>query len=202
MADTTILNNGAHWEGLTEELEYVKQHRRYPISRKTLPVVGVLLLLLLIATQWLLHTFTSTADNTYIQWFLLAMVLVLVVSSMARFWSMLRFVTLPTYKDAVGNSKLIAQFLKEQHINALAHPLAAHVYMVQSREIGSGKSTQKEIMIIVADNKRILINSHYANNRWYATRPRRKCGQIVKEMRIWLEANMHPTRTAAEATTR
>ena len=197
MTKRDIENYGIHWDDIAIELSFIKQHKRYPISKKMLlSIAAIVFILLIVSMQLMFITFANNAEYKYLSMVILAIALLTAADRAIKLWRTLKFEELLSAKNASGNNQLISRFLAEQQILSHVHLEDSNIFMVQSREIDNDEKPQKEIMILIADNNRILINSHYSNMWWYASGPYRRSDLLSKQLAEWLLTTLHPHRSA------
>ena len=184
-------NQQAQWENnLLHELEYIKKHLRYKPKRKTyVPVVfwGSVLLLVGIACIVLLVTSPDHKRN-YI--FLLVGISTFIIHPLIiiRYLSSLTFTSISTDFFSQQNQYLIERFLKSENMMIYRHPEAPEVFQIQSRNLYSDRD-YREIIIFIADDMRILINSHFTNGGWTLANARRHHRQMGDKLKKWIAEN-------------
>ncbi len=194
MAKSDTNNYGIHWDDIANELSFIKQHKRYPIGKKMLvPIAAIVFIIVVVSIQWVL---TTQAENRLLNMVILSFAFLTVVVRAMKLWNTLQFQELPSAKNTTDNSMLISRFLAEQQVLSDVHARDSNIFMVQSKEIGNEEMAKKEIMILIADNNRILINSHYSNMWWYASSPRRRSDVLAKKLAEWLDTTLQPHRSA------
>ena len=80
-----------------------------------------------------------------------------------KYYLTLRFRTvqaLPTTTDNIG---LLSNFLQRNHFAFQQHPDAPEVFQIISRNISAGNE-DREVLVFIADNGRILLNSHFTQS--------------------------------------
>lgn len=87
------------------------------------------------------------------------------------------------------NIQLIHEFLTKNNLAWIQHPEAIEVIMMMSQNLDQRGDT-REIVVFIADNDRILINSHYSFNshRKIIGQPHYKA--IAAALQLWLLGRM------------
>ncbi|MCW3122558.1 MAG: hypothetical protein JWQ38_2050 [Flavipsychrobacter sp.] len=169
-----------------DDLVFIKKHLRYPMSKKTLPATAFIALSLffIFRTLWL-TVLIEQRGNIWTGVFLAAMMVIAFASGVMRYWRTLKFRSIPTPYFANENIKLIDSFLRVQQLNLYRHPKAPEVFQILSRAMGN--SAQREVMIFIADDKRILINSHFTNQKWLISPASKNAGQMAGQLKEWIK---------------
>jgi hypothetical protein len=164
----TIANssNDAQWDSkLFKDLSFIKKKLRYPLTAKTLaPVLMVAVITVLIAFVLLssyIHNQGAHKLNYNLPIFF-AVSFIPITVSIVRYVQSLKFISIPTQYFGTENMALIEKFLKAQHLAVFHHPEAPEVFQIISKSIDQYKD-KREVMIFIADDKRILVNSHFTN---------------------------------------
>ncbi len=176
-----------HWKNsLLNDLVFIKKHLRYPINKRTIPAAlsAVLILFFAVRVIWT-ALFASGRVHYGAGWFLAGTLLIVAIARISRYWRSLRFLAIPTPFFANENRKQIEDFLRWQQLNVYRHPQAPDVFQILSRPRNSN-SPQREVMIFIADDKRILINSHIINQKWSIAPPSRNAGNMAAMLYKWL----------------
>lgn len=174
-ANTSILTkylNGREdtkWDdSLANSLSFIKRHRRYPFSQMTLmPLITSLALLA--SLIWLTFDFLSSGTRTgssfpFLIVFLMA---VPILAAISRYFNLIRFRAIHTPFALSENMKIVQRFLEEQKLVTFRHPEMPEIFQIISKNI-SAVGEDREVLIFVADDQRILINSHYTSSRkWF-----------------------------------
>ncbi|RYZ46815.1 MAG: hypothetical protein EOP49_22610 [Sphingobacteriales bacterium] len=124
--------------------------------------------------------------------------LVPTVMSVRRYVDLIRFTEVPTPYFLAANMKLIQEFLKDNQLLMLRHSDAPEVFQIISRNI-STVGEEREVLIFIADDRRILVNSHFTTSRRRfrmfsaPTHHREMIGKLKK----WMAAREQPGRMVA-----
>jgi hypothetical protein len=178
----------AKWDDkLLNELVFIKKHLRYPFSRKTLPSVLFLtgLLFLFLRMLWVM-VFISNKLKVAAWWLLLGVLVLIVAISLYQYMQVLRFKVIATPYAVAENMKLVNDFLLSQQLAIYQLPGAPEVSQIASRPVGYGKHEQQEVMIFIADDKRILINSHFTKTKFMEP-PSRNSKKMAKMLNQWIQ---------------
>ena len=160
-------NTGPQWNStLLHDLVFIKQHLRYPFSKKTLPKTFIVAFLLIIGVRMMGFVFLAAhSNNLFFKLFIIPLLVVIIIGSFYQYYRTLQFRSIPTPFFANENRKLIEVFLRSQQLMLYQHPDAPEVFQIASRAIGGGKNPQREIMIFIADDKRVLITRNIPSPR-------------------------------------
>jgi hypothetical protein len=180
---------GPQWNNsLFDDLAFIKQHLRYPMSKKTLPSAALIGILLFFISRALWMTMlTGLHGHVAVTIFLGVMMAIIFVSGIQRYYGTLRFHSIPTPYFATENLKLVETFLRMQQLNLYRHPKAPEVFQILSRPLGN--SEQREVMIFIADDKRILINSHFINQKWVLSAASKNANGMARQLQQWISQN-------------
>jgi hypothetical protein len=179
---------GPQWNNkLLDDLVFIKKHLRYPISKKTIP--SVFLIAIFIGFAFRMATVTLLVNHkgghTALSWFFAIMIMVIFGSGILSYLHTLRFKSIPTSFFAVENMRSVEKFLKSQQLNTYRHPKAPEVFQIVSRPLGH--TEQREVMIFIADDKRILVNSHFINQKWSLNTSSRNARKMANRLAGWLK---------------
>jgi hypothetical protein len=188
------LHTGAanpQWESnLVKDLYFIKKHLRYPFSRKTLaPALMFGLLMagisrMCVVILWATHIRQHTVSNVLIT---VALIVACIGICVFRYMQLLRFVTVHTSFTAAENQELMQRFLVGQNLAFSRHPEAPEVFQIISRNISPSKREQREVMIFIADNKRVLLNSHFTNRGFALTPDSGHYRQMANRLHQWVK---------------
>jgi hypothetical protein len=190
-------NAGPQWSSkLIDDLSFIKKHHRYPLSKKTL-IPTFSLLLIVACSSWMIYTtvFRHKMEISAIIWFVLLLLAVSVFGAIYNYYNLLRFKTIPTGYASLENRKLVDEFLTSQQLNVFRHPQAPEVLQILSRPLGNN-TEQREVMIFIADDKRLLINSHFINQKWTVSPQSRNYRIMANRLKEWMKIH-YPARGAS-----
>ncbi len=190
---------GAEWkDSLAEDLTFIKEHKRYRISKRTMPSV-LLFVSFLVSTAYMLRTslMISYKGHVALSIGLVLLLLLLAVSHIVRYMRSLRFQTIGTPFVMNENVKILASFLKAQGVNVYHHPKKKEVVQILSRPLGNNPN-QREVMVFIADDNRILVNSHFAGMKWGMASSSSNAGRMAKKLAEWVALNYEAGSTIAK----
>lgn len=161
-------NENARWnKELVRELAYIKQHLRYkPKISKLLPAIfsGIFLLLLVVTVAT--SAYYKISNGKELSALAIAMFSIIVanfIASMVRYMQSLKFISIPTGLYLSDSVATLQSFLHHHKFAFTRHPEMPEVFQIMSRNISAGKE-DREIVLFVADDNRILMNSHFTNS--------------------------------------
>ncbi|MBA3827497.1 MAG: hypothetical protein H0X33_01030 [Taibaiella sp.] len=185
-------NTEGEWSSsLIKDLSFIKKNLRYPLSKKTLVpgiIIGLVIALVLRITfiGWTLKNGSHRGSwATYLLIFFIAVPLVI---SIARYIQTLKFIAIPTAYYLGENMQLLQKFLESERLITLRHPDAPEVFQIVSKSVSQYKD-EREIMIFIADDKRILINSHFTNTGFTIVPASKHYKQMGKMLSSWISAH-------------
>ncbi|WP_276134254.1 hypothetical protein [Polluticoccus soli] len=157
----------ARWsDDLVNEMSYIRQHLKYrPKAKRLLPAVfsGIFLILLLITIAASVYDRAGRGERPATLSILMAIAVVTNFSaSIIRYLQSLKFISVPTDYHIAENRVLVQEFLKLHHLAFSQHPDIPEVFQILSRNISAGEE-DREILLFIADDKRILLNSHFTS---------------------------------------
>jgi hypothetical protein len=187
----------AHWHSpLLKDLGFIRKHLRYPVNKRTIlsiiPIIGSSVFLLLIATLFFTSInngdkrFTLTFENIGV-FFVVGLVFFTIGLAIYRRIQTLRFIAVKSDFGLNENVRIIRLFLEQQHIAYFHNPDAAEVFQIASRPLDR-ENDQREIMVFIADDYRVLINSHFSNEkgdrgiREISNKENRRMAKALKDM--------------------
>ena len=174
-----------NWEHtILKDLSFIKKNLRYPINGKTLAptiVIGIGLLFLL-RTVWLSLLIRNSSFFPY----LIAVIVVIgIVASILRYLRVIRFTSITSPYFLSDNIKAIEHFLQSQHLTFAQHPEAPEVFQILSKNLGFRRE-QREVMVFIADDKRILVNSHFIPQKYTISQPSGHARGMARMLENWL----------------
>jgi len=171
-----------------QDLSFIKQNLRYPISRRTL-LPAILSGLSLIGAIYLVYWLFYLKDkNLLLTIFLGVTLLIPAIRVVQRHLGVLKFISIPTDYYLAENMQLLQRFLEAERLIVFRHPEAPEVFQIISRSIDSF-GDEREVLIFIADDKRILINSHFINTRkrYSIIAAQRHHNQMANIFKAWLK---------------
>lgn len=193
----------ATWENrLLNDLAFIKQHRRYPMSKRTIAPAALLgfSLLAMLRILWPL-IFITTSDNTVkrqpiLQWILILAAVLTAVLILFQAVRVLIFDKLATSFHIQGNIALLKKFFTANHLAYTQHPEAPEVFMIISRNLDmNSKNDYREVMVFIADDNQILVNSHFTGRKFSIAPPSRNYKRMAKELQRWLNSHINSSNT-------
>lgn len=190
-------NNGnAHWQSdLVSELAYIKQHLKYkPKLVRLLPAVfsGLFVILLIVTVSVAIYYQAGTGERRgpfSIIW--AASMCMIFAASVVRYLQSLKFISIPSDYHLTENIVLVQSFLRSRRLAFSHHPQIPEVFQILSRNISAGKE-DREVLLFIADDKRILINSHFTSG-WNLFPRRRHHWEMAKMLKDYINNLDHST---------
>lgn len=191
------LNNpsGSHdWQNeLLRDLAYIKAHKRYKLGKKTIAPASIIAVLLLtiarLAWPFIFLSFSAmpTQQSYLLQWLFTLSIAFLLLTVVYSFFKVLKFETLTTPQFMQENIVLLHKFFTQNHLAYTQHPEAPEVFMIISRNLdANAKKDYREVMVFIADDKQILVNSHFTGKKFNITPPSRNYKRMARELQRWL----------------
>lgn len=169
------------------DISYIKSRLRYPAGiRIFLPAIIGMLVLAIAAVIAFSVVFKQQSPQ-YTPLFIGAGVCIITWMISSRFYRELQFISIQTGFDSKRNQQLIDSFLKARHMVVFRHPQATEVFQIISKNINPIKE-QREILVFIADEQRILINSHFTNSGFSLVPGVRHHRQMAAELQLFLSA--------------
>ncbi len=84
-----------------------------------------------------------------------------VIAGMVRYRRSLKFAVLPTRVNKAGNRLILERFLREQQLQVVNHPLSKDIFQIVSTPVSTKTGDMRQVMVFIADEGRILLNSHF-----------------------------------------
>ena len=180
-------NVGPQWNSkLLEDLTFIKKHLRYPFSKRTIPSVFVVLVFLFGLSRIILPLTLSVGRNPTVEVVCISVIILMVILAFYQYYRTLMFAVIPTPFTRNENRALIDKFLRSQQLATYTHPEAPVVLQIVSRALGNSKNEQREVMIFIADDYRILINSHFINLRFTISPQSHNYRQMANRLKEWM----------------
>lgn len=176
------------WDNrLIADIGFIKKHLRYPIGRYTILPFALLALIIpvLVIIIYLMIIGRHAGDHSFRPFIGIALPVIVGCIFARRAWDMLHFRAVPTPYFATENQLLLLRFLQAHHFAFARHPDAPEVFQIMSKSI-SALQDEREIIVFIADDRRILINSHFTQNRYKASGGTSHLRQIEGLLERWL----------------
>jgi hypothetical protein len=180
----------AQWDSLVADLAFIKKHLRYPIGRKTMAPLLMIGIILAIMSRMFAFVFFAAHAHQYIfshPQVIVVFAILLFCIFIVWYIQLLRFVSIQTPYTLAGNMQLLQQFLSSQNLAFARHPKAPEVFQIMSKNMNEFKGEQREIMIFIADDKRILVNSYFIQKGFSITPTTRHYRQMANRLRNWVK---------------
>jgi len=189
--------SNADWDSaLIKDLSYIKSRLRYPPRRSTImPALVWSLLILIMMALVLLTILNRNSEGLSIPGINIIMAIstvTLFVGNIVRYLQSLKFITVHTGNFLAENISLLDGFLTSQCMLVFRHPDAPEIFQIQSRNLSAGKE-DREIIVFIADDNRILINSHFTNRGWGISPAQRHHKQMAGMLRAYIQSNANNT---------
>lgn len=175
------------WQDSTlNDLDYIKIHLRYPWKNgmKTPLFIGIAFALFSVVLFLLEMTVTKT-DNPFIQYFLPLSSLSLAAFSISRYLKSLKFTDISTGLGKDLNQQLICSFLLEKQLLIYEHPQCPDIIQILSRPVNI-HSEQREVLVFIAEENHVFINSHFTENHWISVLKNRHDKPMAKAIQQYI----------------
>lgn len=186
-------NTKANWENdIVKDLSFIKEKRRYPINKKTFrPAIIAAILITVLSRLGLAFIITQSSPGSLTEIIVAGVLVILILSLFYKYYQTLIFQTITTRYGLQKNQELLTKFFKASHLAYTQHDDAPEVYMIISRNLNSNPEKDfREIMVFVVDDKRILVNSHFTDNKFSITPPSRNFKKMADELSKWLDRHI------------
>jgi hypothetical protein len=185
---------------LIGQLGFIRKHRRYPFNRRTLlpflSVIGIVPGLLALAAALYIHPPNNRSSAIFIPVLFICMSFPAIAAAV-RYWRSLRFTSVAALPDQAGNMQLLERFLRDSRFAYNRHPDAPEVYAIVSTPIRA-MDGEREVVIFIADAGRILINSHFTQNRFRAFIGQVRYMELARNLRAWIRQQHQPDEYALQ----
>ena len=162
------LDQGAKSAGLYEDLAFIKKTLRYPLRRALLlPLLAWSLIVAALFFFTVFRLLGNTDLSAGKHWFAGLIPLVCsvpVIAGLLRYLRSLKFTVLRTGRPIVENRVLLERFLKEQQLQVVNHPMSKDIFQIVSTPVSAKTGDMRQVMVFIADEGRILLNSHFTSN--------------------------------------
>ena len=172
------------------DLSYIKQHLRYPMRLRILtPIVFWIVFSLLVGGIIL----SSMLEKNFSPVFLFSFIpLLLPCMIILRYVRSLRFAKVQTPYTLAENMAILERFLKAHHLLIFRHPQAPEVFQILSKDISVGKE-EREIMIFIADDYRVLVNSQFTQAGWSLPQGKSHVNQMCQSLLHYMKRAYNTT---------
>ncbi|GAA4448198.1 hypothetical protein [Rurimicrobium arvi] len=181
---------------LLEDIAFIKKHLRYPVNKFNRYIlqsaIGILVLVLVLLTSFVIGQMYSPRSFRPPMVMPFFAIIFMIRFSIISLRSM-RFRRIGTSMNTNGNTELIRDFLTHCGIAYFQSPLAPEVFQISSRPLNY-EGTQREIMVFIADDLQILLNSHYTDgpSRSVPLKFSTEYRNMERALRDWLEQRQIP----------
>lgn len=155
---------------IVENLNYIKQHLRYPWKKRIAIPLWTTIGFILFNVAFLLfeiYVFNFEKDLWQRLLTLFAPLISLLISCIAiyKYLQSLKFMEIKTGLNKALSQKLITSFLQKRHFLIYHHPDSPDIMQIVSRPLTT-RTERREIVVFIADENRVLINGHFTETRW------------------------------------
>ncbi|OSZ78686.1 hypothetical protein CAP35_10680 [Chitinophagaceae bacterium IBVUCB1] len=191
-------NPQANWGNkIIKDLAFIKRKGRYPITYKVISPICSALVLFTFTWPVLLNGIAASGDAPRFALFIMlacsAMMLGIAAYQLVTVFS---FKRIETTLYLQGNKDLLIKFLLSQHLAYTQHPDAQEVFMIISKNL-SVSGDFREVMVFIADDKQILINSHFSGSRISINPPSKYYKQMANRLKEWIKTHANTASTQA-----
>lgn len=191
-----LADKSKYWESrILKDLAFIKQHRRFPISRRTIAPLTVFATIVLLSLRLLWPILIFRSKTASLPYFIAAAIVIPLLIAVYQYINILRFAQITTPFHLAENRDLVIAFLKQQQLAYAVHPDAPEVIQIMSRNLSTTKGESREIMVFIADDKRILVNSHFITSGFTIMPPSRNYKKIANQLHQWLKSHRPGTDT-------
>lgn len=187
------------WQNsIVNDLGYIKKHLRYPWkSGMKTPLFMAAGFALLSVVLFLLAIIIARTGNDFILYFWPLNSLLLAAISSFYYLKSLKFTTIETGLEKEGNQQLIHSFLQEKQLLVYEHPQCPDIMQILSRPVNIS-SEQREVLVFIAAENEVLVNSHFTENSWAIMLKRRHGKTMVKSLEKYIADNATQQKTGVK----
>lgn len=184
------LDRGAKSAGLYEDLDFIRKKLRYPLRKALLwrPLAwGSLIAVLFLFTAFRLSSEPSMWGSRRFFAGLMPLILsVPLIAGVVRYLRSLKFAVLSTALDTAGNRRVLERFLQAQQLQVINHPLSKDIFQIVSVPVSSKTGEMRQVMVFIADEGRILLNSHFTANGFMIAPASNRHRQMKVQLEDWI----------------
>jgi hypothetical protein len=172
---------------LLEDLSFIKQRLRYPYRRMTMMPLLAAAVFIGILVRLLFVVVLMKGSGWMRALIFIPLVGIPAFVGIKRYVNLIRFSPVATPFYLSENMKLLQRFLEEQRLVTFRHPEAPEIFQIISKNIDAF-GDEREVLIFICDDKRILINSHFTSSRQrfrFFIAPSHQ-QQMIKQLEGWL----------------
>lgn len=192
-----LADKSKYWESrILKDLAFIKQHKRFPFSRRTIAPLTLFATIIILSLRLLWPLLILKSKSASLPYFIAAAIIVPLVIAVYQYINILRFAQITTPFRLAENKNLVIAFLKQQQLAYAVHPDASEIIQIMSRNLSTTKGESREIMVFIADDKRILVNSHFITSGFSIMPPSRNYKKMANQLHQWLKSQRPGTDTA------
>lgn len=187
-------NPNSNWEDeLLKDLSYIKEKKRYRLGRKTLQPATIAILLIIITARlallFIINPGKPSGPPVWVEWLIGTLIAFTVVNVIYRYYQTLVFKVINTEFHLTEHIDLLQKFFTDNNLAFTHHDKAPEVFMIISRNLDANPNKDyREVMVFIADDKRILVNSHFTGSKFSITPPSGNYKKMAKKLQDWLQA--------------
>lgn len=187
------------WQSnIVNDIDYIKKHLRYPWKRgMKAPLFVAAGFVVLAVVLFLLSITIGGANNAFMPYFWPLSLLLLAVISSFYYLKSLKFSRIETGLKKAGNQQLIRSFLQEKQLLVYEHPQCPDIMQILSRPVNIS-SEQREVLVFIAAENKVLVNSHFTENSWAIMLKRRHDKTMVKSLEKYIADNATQQKTGVK----
>lgn len=185
-------NPKADWENdLLEDLSFIKKKKRYRLGKKTLQPATITIIIIIVAARLSIVLFFTRSGNSappiWVEWLIGAFIAFTIISIIYRYYQTLVFKVIETNFHVAEHITLLQNFFRENNLAYTHHDKAPEVFMIISRNLDANPNNEyREVMVFIADDKRVLVNSHFTGSKFSITPPSGNYKKMAKKLQNWL----------------
>lgn len=182
-------NTGDWQKDIFKDLAFIKQNLRYPWkSSMRSPLIFWIFYLAFFLSIGVFSLYIDNGLTRINRGFLLEFSFIFILTGIAiwRYLKSLKFKIINSGLSKNLNIQLTAEFLKQKHLLVFHHPDCEDIMQIISRQI-SKETEQREVLIFIADENRILVNSHFTKRGWHLPGRKTHDKQITAELNEFIE---------------
>lgn len=183
--------NPQDWENrILKDLVFIKKHFRYPISKKILtPTVAIGFGAIFLIRYMVL--IMMSGQNKPVLIIILTLFMVTFITAIIRYIKTIKFTNIATNHFLTENQEILKTFFETEHLAYFRYPEAPEVFQIISKSLFSN-GEQREVMVFIADDKRILVNSHFTPPKFFLPNSNQS-RKMVHMLKKWIESQNFPT---------
>ncbi len=173
---------------ILNDLSFIKEHKRYPFTKRTIPPSVLLTVgfVVLARIAWPVF-FGITTNSNFMVWLMTIVIAVMIIAVAVQYLQLLKFDAITSEQPLQNNISLLKRFMNDQHLAYTQHQDAPEVFLIISKNLNyNPKKEYREVMVFVADDKRILVNSHFVGSKFSITPPSGNYRKMAKSLNAWL----------------